>query len=339
MVLLKGEDTARKELRKNSGFSSTVTIFIVVIGISILLGSFKGEFFTWVNFTVLAGAFSITALVGLSQMIIIGSGGMNLSVGSIGGLVGVIAGSLMDRFGAPAIVSILVGLSVGAVCGIINGLLIVRSGCSGVASFLVTLATASVFKGINQGITNGTPFYNLQKNFVAIGNNNFLGIPILLWVMLVIAVGVGLGLKYTGIGRQILAVGGNIKSAELSGIRVKRVIIMANVFSGLLSAIAAILLVARLGSAQPDVGSDWMLFSFAAPLIGGTRLAGGKINTTGTILGAILLALISNGLVHLNVDVYWMTLIQGAIIFISVAVERIRALSLEKMQRKERVSL
>jgi len=339
MVLLKGDSTAQIEKRRQSGLSSTLTIFIIIVGISVLLGLIKREFFTLVNFWVVAGSFTITAIVGLAQMIIIGCGGMNLAVGSIGGLAGIIAGGLMDRFGASTFVSILVGLCVGIVCGVINGLLIIRSGSSGVAFFLITLATSSVFKGINQGLTNGTPFYNLQESFVAIGNNNFLGVPILLWVMIVVAIIVGLGFKYTGIGREILAVGGNIRCAELSGVPIKRIVIIANILSGLLAAIAAMLLVARLGSAQPDVGSDWMLFSFAAPLIGGTRLAGGKVNTTGAVLGAILLALISNGLVHLNVDVYWMTLIQGAIILISVGIERIRTVSMEKMQRKERESL
>mgnify|MGYP000863909198 CR=1 FL=1 len=339
MFLPKKYDAVRIKTMEKSGFSSTFTIFLVIIGISVVMSLLKKEFFTLVNFVVIMEAFSITALVGLSQMVIIGAGGMNLSVGSIGGLAGIIAGSLMDRFGVHTSVAILAGLCVGILCGTINGLIIVRLGCSGVASFLVTLATTSLFKGINQGITNGMPFYNLQKGFLAIGNGNLLGIPILMWVMLVIAVVIGLGFAYTGLGRQILAVGGNIRSAELYGISVKRVIILANIISGLLSAIAALLLVSRLGSAQPDVGSDWMLFSFAAPLIGGTRLAGGKISTVGTVLGAILLALISNVLVHLNVDVYWMTLIEGMIILASVGIERIRAIGLERMQRKERESL
>lgn len=339
MFLSKVDSTIHTGIKKGSSFSSTFTIFLVIIVISISLGVSKPEFLTLVNFSVLANAFSITALVGLSQMVIIGGGGMNLSVGAIGGLTGIVAGGLMDKFGLPMTVSIIVGICAGIICGMINGWLIIRSGSSGVASFLVTLATASVFKGINQGITNGMTFYNLPNSYKYIGNGSLLGIPILLWIMLVIAVIAGLGFKYSGIGRQILAVGGNIKAAELCGIPIKHAVIMSNIFSGLISAIAAILLVARLGTAQPDVGTDWMLFSFAAPLIGGTRLAGGKINVTGTVLGAILLALISNGLVHLNVDIYWMTLIQGAIIFIAVAVERIRTISAEKLQRKEREAL
>jgi ribose transport system permease protein len=323
-------------IKKDSSLSSTLTILIVIIGISVCLGCFKPEFLTLVNFSVLANAFSITALVGMAQMVIIGAGGMNLSVGSLGGLAGIITGACMDKLGAPVSISILAGLAVGLICGLINGLLIVRAGSQGVASFLVTLATSSVFKGIIQGVTNANPFYNMHPDFLVLGTGKFLEIPLLMWIMVVVAVLVGLLFRFTGLGRRILSIGGNIKAAELYGIPIKRVVIVSNMLSGLIASIAAILLVSRLGSAQPDIGSDWMLFSFAAPLIGGSRLAGGKINVFGTVLGAILLALISNGLVHLNVDIYWMTLIQGAIIFISVAIERIRQVSFEKVQRKER---
>ena len=114
---------------------------------------------------------------------------------------------------------------------------------------------------------------------------------------------------------------------------------MSNMLSGLFESIAGILLVSRLGSAQPDIGSDWMLFSFAAPLIGGSRLAGGKINVFGTVLGAVLLAAISNALIHLNLDIYWMTFIQGVIILGAVAIERIRQVSFERVQRKEREAI
>jgi ribose transport system permease protein len=325
--------------KKGSNISNMLTIILVIIGAGAILGLIRPSFLTMDNFNVLANAFTITALVGLAQMIIIAAGGMNLAVGSMGGLAGITAGALMDKMGAPAALAVLAGICIGMLCGLVNGILINRAGSKGVSFFLVTLATSSVFGGIVQGITNANPFYKLDPGFLAIGQTTFIGMPLVMWIMIIVAVLVGLLFKYTGTGRRILAFGGNIRASELYGISIKRVVIVSNVLSGLIASIAAILLVARLGSAQPDIGSDWMLFSFAAPLIGGTRLTGGKVNVFGTVLGAVLLSMISNGLVHLNVDVFWMTLIQGVIILAAVAVERIRQINSENMQRKEHVAV
>ncbi|KJS50592.1 MAG: hypothetical protein VR66_02045 [Peptococcaceae bacterium BRH_c23] len=318
-------------LLENIKRSSNFSVGGVIILLMVILWVMKPDFFSQANFNVIAKIVSITALVGLSQMIILAGGGMNVSVGAIGGLVGIVTGGMMDVLGFPVVIAIVVGLATGMLCGVINGLIIAKSGSSGVSSFLTTLATASVFTGLNLGITKATPFYNLPETFKYIGSGSILSIPILLWVMLIVIVIFGMGFKYTSLGRQILAVGGNVKAAELSGILVGRITVISHLLSGLVAGIAAVLLVARLGSAQPDVGSDWMLFSFAAPLIGGTRLAGGKINATGTVLGAIVLVLISNGMVHLNIDVYWMNLIQGLIILAAVAIDRIRTINAERM--------
>ena len=176
------------------------------------------------------------------------------------------------------------------------------------------------------------PFYNLPQKFKAIGEINLLGIPLIFYIMVAVAILVGILFKYLGIGKRILAVGSNMKAAELYGISIKSTIIIAHILSGLLAAIAAILLVARIGSAQTDVGSDWMMFSFAAPIIGGTSLSGGKVNTLGAVLGAVVLAVISNGLVHLNIGIYWMTIIQGTIIFLAVAADKIRTISLKRVR-------
>jgi ribose transport system permease protein len=259
---------------------------------------------------------------------------MNLSVGAIGGLVAIVTGGLMDRLGLPPAVAILVGLLAGALCGLFNGWAIVRLGVSGVSAFLVTLATGSLFTGINLGITKAQPYYNLPDSFKAIGAGRLLGVPYITLVMLTVAVAMGVLFYSLGLGRQILAIGGNIRAAELSGVPVERVTILTHILSGLLAAIAAVLLAARLGSGQPDVGTDWMLPSFAAPIIGGTRLSGGQVSVPGAVLGAVLLALISNGLVFLNVDVYYTRLVQGAIILAAAAVDRVRTLGAERLEQQ-----
>ena len=321
---------SRLGIMQSSSGGVLIVIFILMVGLSLT----TKDFFTLANFNVIIRNFSIGATVGLAQMVIIAIGGMNLAVGAIGGLVGIIAGGLMDKLGFSPLFAIPIGLLAGMICGFWDGWVITRFGVSGVTSFLVTLAGGSLFTGMTLGITRVMPFYNLPASFRLIGNLKIGGLPLLLFIMLVVAIAVDLLFRKLGLGRQILAVGGNIKAAELSGVPVNRVVLTAFILSGLLSGIAAILLVARLGSAQVDVGSDWLLTSFAAPIIGGTRMAGGKVTVIGTVLGAILLALISNGLVFLNVSIYWAAFIQGLTILTAVVIDRIRTLSGERLERR-----
>jgi ribose transport system permease protein len=323
-----------KQIRRIGIFqSSSGGILIVILLLGAVLSLTTKDFFTMTNFNVLVREFSITVIVGLAQMVIISIGGMNLAVGAIGGLVGALIGGLMDRLGISPLIAIPLGCLAGMICGLWNGWVITRLGYSGVTSFLVTLAGASLFTGATLGITRANPFYNIPKSFVKIGNFNLFGISGLLFIMLVIAFMVDFLFRKLGLGKQLLAVGGNIKAAGLSGIPVNRVVLMAFIISGLLSAAAAILLVARLGSAQVDVGSDWMLASFAAPILGGCRLAGGKVTIVGTVLGGILLALIGNGIVFLNLNIYWTVFIQGLIILGAVGLDRIRSLSSAGLER------
>jgi len=293
----------------------------------IIMGIFRPKFITGENLSVITKIFSITAVVGLSQMVIIGTGGMNLAVGSIGGVSAIIAGKAMVEFGFGTFPTILVGLLVGALCGLINGILINRYGGDGPASFLVTLAMLSVLKGITFGITSGQPIYNLNTSFTAIGVKDILGIPLLAYVAVIIGVLLWLMFKYLGIGRQILAFGSNMVSAKLYGVSGLKTILIAHTISGLLAACAGIMLMARLGSGQTDIGDDWMMFSFAAPILGGTRQAGGRVNVLGALVGALLLGAIQNGLVFLNMDVYWVKLIQGLIILIAATAERVKTMS------------
>jgi ribose transport system permease protein len=316
----------RLRLLQSSWAGALIAIVLLVLFLRV---STRG-FISMTNFAVIADIIATTAIVGLAQMLIIGAGGMNLSVGAIGGLVGVVTGGLMNELGLPPPLAILLGLIVGALCGVFNGWAIIRLGLSGVTSFLVTLASGSVFTGVTLGITKSVPFYNLPEQFKWMGNFRWHGIPFMLFIMLIVAVLVDFLFRRLGLGRQILALGGNLRAAELSGVPVQRVVILAHLLSGVLAGTAAILLVSRLGSAHPDVGKDWMLGSFAGPIIGGTRLAGGKVSVTGAILGAILLALIANGLVFLKIDVYWNTFIQGMIILAAVGLDRLRVLSTER---------
>lgn len=313
-----------RKFTKSSTFSSAL-IVIVLLGIMLIL---KPNYLSGTNIYTLVKVMTVTAMVGFSQMVIIGCNGLNLSVGATGALSAVVAGWSMTIAGMPWWAGVLMGLAVAIVCGVINGLLIYRAGGVGVAFFLITLATSSVFKGVTLTITSGNPYYGpdgkMDAAFLALGNTKILGLPSSFFIMLIVAVLIILMYRYLAVGRQMLAFGANYKAAELYGVSKFKVVLFANVVAGLLAGLAGILAMIRIEAAQPNMGADWMLVSFAAPLIGGTRNSGGKINVIGAILGALALTIISNALVHLKMDVYWRELIYGIIILLAVTIDRIR---------------
>ena len=293
------------------------------IGLSIIAPAFLTSF----NWFVMLRSVCVSILVAFSQMVMLGVGQMNLSVGALGGLVAIIVGGLMDAWGWPALPAIAVALMVGGLAGFINGWLTVRTGING---FIVTLATASAFAGINLGITKAVPFYNLPSNFLAFGNGKIGFFPILLVVPLIVTFALAVFFSRSVEGRYLLAVGGNSTSAELSGISVSRAIVISHIISGLLAAAAGVLAVAQLGSAQPTIGADWLVISFAAPIIGGASLSGGSISIVGTVIAVLLVGLIQNAMVLLAVDPYWVTFLLGALILVAVWINRYRAVHLDE---------
>lgn len=295
-----------------------VAILAGVVALAVTSPAFLSEF----NLFVLLRSFCVTLLVAYAQMVTLGVGQLNLAVGAMGGLVAIIIGGLMDALGVPMILALPLGLLAGAAAGFINGWLTVRTGING---FIVTLATGSAFTGINLGITKSIPFYHLPPDFVAFGVGRIGMFPFLLIVPLLVTVLMALFFARTVPGRHMLAVGGNANAAELSGVSLSRTIISSHTLSGLLAAVAAILAVAQLGSAQPSIGSNWLIISFAAPIIGGASLLGGYISIPGTFFAVILIALIENGMVLVKVDPYWVQFVLGAMILAAVLLNRFRA--------------
>lgn len=295
-----------------------VAILAGMLALSVVSPAFLTEF----NLFVLLRSFCVVLLVAYAQMVTLGVGQMNLAIGSLGGLVAIIVGGMMDALGVPVLLAVPAGVLAGGLAGFINGWLTVRTGING---FVVTLATGSAFAGINLGITRSIPFYNLPPEFVAFGAGRVGILPLLLIVPAIVTVLLALFFARVPTGRHMLAVGGNANAAQLSGISLSRTIIEAHTLSGLLAAMAAVLAVAQLGSAQPTIGSSWLLISFAAPIIGGASLSGGHISIVGTLLAVVLIALIENGMVLVKVDPYWVQFMLGALILGAVGINRLRA--------------
>lgn len=294
---------------------------LVVVSVAVL-GALRPDFLSAFNIFVLLDSIALSTLIALAQMVVIALGQMNLSVGAVGGLVAVSFSGIMQVWGVPVPAALLAGLLLGAACGAINGVLTARAGLS---AFIVTLATMAAFKGINLGITQAQPFYGIPASVKAAGNAGIGPVPVLLIPAALAALGVGWMLARLPIGRQILAVGGNLHAAELSGIRVERVVIATHVLSGVLAAAGGMMAVARLQLGQPTIGDDWLIPSFAAPVIGGTVLAGGHASVAGTVCGVALVALIAQALVLFRVDPYYVQLLLGLLILAAVGLARIRA--------------
>jgi ribose transport system permease protein len=316
--------TLSRRLFASEWSALAAVILIGFVTLSILSPAFLTEF----NLYVVLRSFCVALLVAFAQMLTLAVGQLNLSIGALGGFVAIAVGGMMEKLGLPIAPAVLLGLAIGAAGGLANGLLTVRTGING---FIITLATASVFTGLNLGITEAIPFYNLPPAFVAFGTDRFFAVPYLLWPPLITAVLLALFLARTVPGRYLLAVGGNSQAAELSGIPRDRIIVLAHALSGLLAAGGAILAVAQLGSAQPSIGADWLIISFAAPIIGGAALAGGHISVASTALAVVLIVLIQDGLVLAKVDPYWVEFLLGALILAAVGLNRLRAARVERL--------
>lgn len=296
-------------------------LLAVTVVATLALAAFQPAFLSTFNIYVLLLSFSLWALVALAQMVIIAIGQLNLSVGAIGGLVAISFAGAMEVWGLPIPLAILMGLLLGALCGLLNGVL---THVTGISAFVITLATLSIFKGINIGITEAQPFYGIPEAVKAFGAARIGGLPPMLIVPVVAIIGVWLLFDRMVIGRQMLALGANRHAAELSGIRVGRVVVAAHMLSALLAAMAGMLAVARLQLGQPTIGDDWLILSFAAPVIGGAVLAGGHVSVIGTCLGVVVVTLINNALVLLGIDPYFVQLMLGTLILAAVGLNRYR---------------
>lgn len=294
--------------------------FLLILAL-VLQIALPGGLLTPATLEVVMRIAAVTIVVALSQMVVLGSGGLNVSVGAIGGLSAACFGwSLVDLGLAPEVAA-LFAVAGGVLFGVINGVLI---GYAHLSPFIATLATSSVFAGIALGLTESQPFTGLPERVTEFGIASFAGIPLIFIVSLAVAAAVGILFRFSPIGRQILALGASPRTAKMSGMRTGRLLIYTHALSGALAALAAVLLVSRLGTAQPSAGSDWLLISFAAPILGGTLLAGGYVTATGTVLGAMILSVLSVGLIQAKVNPFYSALVAGLIILVAAVLDLVR---------------
>ncbi|MBP3039194.1 ribose ABC transporter permease RbsC [Bacillaceae bacterium Marseille-Q3522] len=291
-------------------------LLVLIIIVSILNPSFLQP----LNILNLLRQIAINALIAFGMTFVILTGGIDLSVGSILALSSALMAGMMVS-GIDPIFAILLGCLLGAVMGIVNGLLITKGK---MAPFIATLATMTVFRGLTLVYTEGNPITGLSDNlaFQLFGRGYFLGIPVPAITMVLAFAILYVILHKTAFGRKTYAIGGNEKAALISGIKVDKVKVMIYALAGLLSALAGAILTSRLDSAQPTAGNAYELDAIAAVVLGGTSLAGGRGKIFGTLIGALIIGTLNNGLNILGVSSFYQMVVKGIVIIIAVLLDR-----------------
>lgn len=296
------------------------SVFLILLALALIFASQSPRFLTSGNLMNIALQTSIIAIVAVGMTFAILTAGIDLSVGSVVALSGALAAGLATRSGLDTFVAIPLALLAGAGIGAINGLLIVKGK---MPPFVATLAMLSVARGLTLVYTEGRPISGLDERFIFLGNGTVLGIPMPVLIMLgVFALG-WLTLRYTRFGNYVMATGGNPEISRLAGISTGRILGSVYVISGVTAALGGILLTARLWSAQPNAAVGLELDAIAASVLGGVSLFGGVGSLTGTLAGAFILGVLSNGLNLMGVPSFYQQVIKGVVLILAVVLDLI----------------
>jgi ribose transport system permease protein len=314
------EQTLLEKLISSQAFWVTVALLIIVVLMSYLQ---PRAFASSENFYNITRNFAFIGIMSMGMVAVIITGGIDLSVGSLMGLVGVVCGVILEG-GMQWYLAIIGGLAAGMIAGAVNGVLIAYAGLS---PFVVTLGMLSFARSIAIVLSGNKMIYQFGPHgaiFKAIGGGQFLGLSNPVWALIILAVVIGIVLKFTTWGRHLYSIGGNEQAARLTGVPVDRVKLQAYVLSGFTAAVAAILVVGWQGSAINALGTGYELRVIASTVIGGANLMGGEGGTYGAFIGAALLEIIRNSLLMQGIDANWQGAFVGVFIVLAVLLEKIR---------------
>lgn len=309
--------------------------FIALILVVLFFSIFAPNFLSGANLVIMSKHVALNAFLAIGMTFVIVSGGIDLSVGSIAGLCGMVAGWLVLHGINPGLgwsiqfntfEICLIVIAVGVTVGALNAFLITKLN---VAPFIATLGTLYIARGAAMLSSDGRTFPNLSGNpeygsdtFRWIGAGDILGIPVSIWMLVVVGLAAAYIARRTPLGRYIYAVGGNEKAAGLSGVRVTRVKFFVYMFSGFCAALVGIIIASQLVAAHPATGDTFELNAIAAAVLGGTSMSGGRGRIGGTIIGAFVIGVLSDGLVMMGVSAFWQTVIKGLVIIAAVVIDQ-----------------
>ena len=307
-------------------FQSLIALLLLCIVLSML----SDRFFSAENGVNVLRQTAVNICISTGMTLVILTGGIDLSVGSVLALCGAIAANLLkngivlkssDTFiGFTILGVVLVAIIVGWIIGLFNGFVITKFK---VPPFVATLAMLTIARGLTMLYTKGQPVSSLGIKFAEIGAGTFAGIPVPVWIAILVVLIAVFIMHKTKLGRYIYAIGGNEAAAKFSGINISKVKMLVYGMAGALSAIGGIIVTSRLDSAQPNAGISYELDAIAAVVIGGTSLSGGRGSIWGTVMGAIIIGVLNNGLVLLNVSPFWQQVVKGAVILLAVIIDKL----------------
>ncbi len=296
-------------------------ILLGLMALCIFLSLATENFLTQYNISVVIRQVSYVCIVAFGQTLVLLTGGIDLSVGSIAGLSAILTALMMKNAGIDPYLATVLGVMAGGAFGFVNGVLIAKIRIN---PFIATLATSEIFAGIILVVTEGYPILNLPAKFNFLGQGMLGMIPMPVLFMAILGVILAYCLGSTPFGRNIYAIGGNRNAARLVGIRVEWMIISVYTLSGLCAAFAGILFASRMSTGQPTIGATWVMACITAAIIGGTSLSGGEGTVFGTFLGTMFMGVLANGIVLLSISSYWERVIVGLVVILAVVLDVMR---------------
>ncbi|WP_447384406.1 ABC transporter permease subunit [Streptococcus pseudopneumoniae] len=310
-------------MKNTMKYMSELTTVIALIILMAVITIINSNFLTANNLLNLLLQVTSNALIAFGMTFVILTGGIDLSVGSILALSSALTAGLLES-GMTVTLAILISLILGCILGMMNGLLI---SYGKLAPFIVTLATMTIFRGATLVYTNGNPITKgLSDTFLFqfLGQGYIVGIPFPVIIMFIVFIVLYVLLHKTAFGKSVYAIGGNEKAAYISGVKLNKVKIIIYSISGMMASISGLIITSRLSSAQPTAGASYEMDAIAAVVLGGTSLSGGKGRILGTLIGALIIGVLNNGLNIIGVSAFWQQVVKGVVILIAVLIDRFK---------------
>ncbi len=310
----------------NNSLGTISIVFLVMF----LIASFIPYFLDIYNLQSLIRDLAFAGMIGIAQSLLLLIGELDLSVGKIASLCGILAGMLMVVYGVDPYITLILALILGLIFGMINGLLITKLRLN---SMVATIGMQGVYGGINLVLTKGKAITGIPNSIYFLGKGDILMVPVPFLFTIIILIFSLILVKKTKTGRYIYAIGNNKEAAKVLGIKVDNVRVTVYAIVGFISALAGILYVARLGSSQSSIGGSWPMNSIAAAVIGGVALTGGIGNPAGALVGAAIISIISNMIVLLGVNVYWQSAVSGIVVVLAISFSSLSVIISEGKKR------
>ncbi len=292
-------------------------VFVLII-LCLVLSIMTPRFIGISNIMNVLTQISVNAIIAIGMTCVILTGGIDLSVGSVVAIAGAVTASLV-KSNVSILIALLVALAIGSLIGLFNGAVISKMK---IQPFIVTLSTMSILRGVTYVYTNGIPISGLSSGFMFIGNYRFLEVPFPVFIVILIFLITWYVINQTRFGRYVYALGGNEDSARLTGINTDSVKTIVYILSGVFAAISGVIVTSRIGSASPNAGSGYEMDAIAAVVLGGTSMAGGEGTIIGSIIGAMIIGVLNNGLNLLNVSPFYQSIVKGVVILLAVMMDK-----------------